>query len=483
VPARIVTEEELRALPLEWKTFGTLYTPGFRTNWGEWHMVREFYQNALDEHDEIGARALPRIELTPEGLIIKDYGRGFGVEGLLFKERKVTGDLRGTFGEGLKIACNTALRLGYDVEIESAMRSIEAVYVRRVVDTQELELYFIAKPQRPGVIGTTVLIRGYRGPTFTDRFTQFIPAPLHTRSLTIGRFAREDAILPEPPNRLYIRDIYVRDLSVSYPSRFSYNLWEVEPDPDRDAEKSTSELQAAIANLWATVTNTSLIHRFLEDARNPDRYEAQIDFTWFESLALVRESRAYWERAWLEHFGPRAVLFTGPSWAKVAEMYGYTTIEYPLGVRRFLEEAIPSDRSVSERRIEELKKPRPVPAHELTPTQRIHLEATQWLHSQLGYPRSPSIVAAEIPADPRTGEEADGLYDREENVIYIQPRVLDYMSTVIATYTHEMGHFVSGGALDGTREHVDGVQRVAALIAELLVQSPGHPIWRGVIWR
>jgi len=171
MPPRIISEDELRAIPANWKTFGTLYTPGYRTNWGNWHIIRELFQNSLDEHDELGIRAIPVIDYTPEGIVIKDYGRGFGIEGLLFKERKVTGDLRGTFGEGLKIACNAALRLGYDLQIESPMRSIEPVYVRRKLDGEELELYFIAKPQRPGVSGTTIFIKGYSGPLFLDRFT------------------------------------------------------------------------------------------------------------------------------------------------------------------------------------------------------------------------------------------------------------------------------------------------------------------------
>jgi len=482
MPARIITEDELRAIPPQWKTFGTLYTPGYRTNWGQWHLVRELFQNALDEHDELGIIATPVIDYTPEGIVIKDYGRGLGVEGLLFKERKVTGDLRGTFGEGLKIACNTALRLGYDLQIESPMRSIEAVYVRRRLDGEELELYFIAKPQKPGVIGTTISIKGYTGPLFTNRFTQFIPPPLHTRAITIGRFTRQNAILSEPPNRLYIRDIYVRDLSEVHPSRFSYNIWEIEPDPDRDAERSTSDLHRAIACLWATVDQPTLIRQFLEDTADSNRFEYHVDFDWGNARRLLMAVRPIWQNAWMELYGRNAVLRTEAGWAKVAEMYGYRPIEYPWSLTYFLGEVVPTDKSVSESRVEELKKPRPVPLDELTPDQRKHLEALQWLHSQVEFPNSPPIIIAVIPPDPRTGETARGLYSTEENTIYIQRRELDLMRDTIEVYVHEMGHFISGGAIDGTREHVDGIQRVSAIITRLLTERPSHPVWADIIW-
>jgi len=482
VAPRIISEAELRALPPQYKILGTLYTPGYRTHWGNWHIVRELYQNSLDEHDELGIRAIPVLDRVPEGIVIKDYGRGIGVEGILFKERKVTGDLRGTFGEGLKIACNAALRQDYEMQIESPIRSIEPVYVRTEVDGQELVLYFISRPQRPGIIGTTILIKGYTGPLFLDRFTQYISPPVHTRPITIGRFTRQDAILREPPNRLYIRDIYVRDLSEHAPSRFSYNLWEVEPDPDREAEKSTSELHRAIACLWASVTDTVLISQFLEDARDENRYEYGVYFGWYDALDLINEVRSSWESTWIEVYGRRAVLWTDPEMARVAEMYGYRPIAYPYTVRSLLEQAIPSDKSVSEERIEELKKPRPVPSYELTPQQAKHLEAVQWLHSQAGFFNAPDIIPAEIPPDLRTGEEAAGLYRGEENTIYIIPAVLNHMRTSVEVYIHEVGHFLSGGAVDGTREHLDGMAMASATVTKVLIENPVHPVWREVIW-
>jgi len=438
--------------------------------------------NSLDEHDELGITALPLLDRVPEGVIIRDSGRGIGVEGLLFKERKVTADLRGTFGEGLKIACNAALRRGYEIQIESPIRSIEPVYVDTEVNGRELILYFISRPQRPGITGTTILIKGYNGPLFLDRFTQFISAPVHTRPVQIGRFLRQDGILREPANRLYIRDIYVRDLSETRPSRFSYNLWEVETDPDREAEKSTSELEMAIAKLWATVTDPVLITQFLRDASNEGRYEYQVQFGWFEALDLVRRVQSSWESAWIELYGRKAVLWTDPGTARIAEMYGYQPIIYPFNVRSFLEQVVPSDESVSRERIEELKRPRPIPPDELAPQQRKHLEAIRWLHSQLGFPNSPSIIPADIPPDPRTEEKSVGLYTTEENIIYLTPSVLDYMGTTVATYIHELGHFLSHGAIDGTRAHVEGMEEASARVTKALIENPTHPVWRDVIW-
>jgi len=274
----------------------------------------------------------------------------------------------------------------------------------------------------------------------------------------------------------------VRDLSDEHPSRFSYNLWEIEPDPDRDAEKSTADLHHAIARLWATVSEPSLIRLFLVDASDPNRFEYHADFYWGDASRLLEDVKPVWEATWLEIYGRNSVLWTDSGWARAAEMYGYRIIRYPWSISEFLQRAIPSDRSVSEARIEELKKPRPTPPHELTPQQAKHLEVIQWLHSQVEFPNHPSLIVSFIPEDPRTGEIARGLYNPLDNTIYIQTTELDSMTRTIEVYVHEMGHFVSEGAMDGTREHMEGIQRVAAIITRLLTQNPSHPIWSEVIW-
>jgi len=79
--------------------------------WGDWELVREIGQNALDSTGSM------HIEIVPDGLIITDQGKGFNALNLLMGSTTKSKCERGRFGEGLKIAILSALNADYGVDI------------------------------------------------------------------------------------------------------------------------------------------------------------------------------------------------------------------------------------------------------------------------------------------------------------------------------------------------------------------------------
>lgn len=85
----VLTAAEFEALKASgWHALDTTCDISYKSHRTMWHAIREFVQNALDEHDEAGISALPALKRTPQGLLIADQGRGLGAEALLLRETK-----------------------------------------------------------------------------------------------------------------------------------------------------------------------------------------------------------------------------------------------------------------------------------------------------------------------------------------------------------------------------------------------------------
>ncbi len=207
-----------------WKVFQPGFDISYKSRWNTpWFFIREFFQNALDEHDEAGNSAIPALAMTAKGAVIEDQGRGLGAESLLLRETKGGGDLRGQFGEGLKFACISAVRQGYVPRIESPSVTIEAHSSIQTVGRIEANLLtFIYKEEQRARTGTKVIIEGYTGELYKDRFTTFLGKPIFSIYDNIGRFIRGDAIYTAPKGRLYVGDIFIKDLG--QPSEYSDNV-------------------------------------------------------------------------------------------------------------------------------------------------------------------------------------------------------------------------------------------------------------------
>lgn len=476
-----------------WRIFEPGYDLSYRSYWNTpWYIVREFYQNALDEHDEIGLfDVIPTITQEPIGLVIRDQGRGIGAESLLLRETKVNDDLRGKFGEGLKFACLAALRLGYDLTITSSEVEIRVAEHQTTFGKKTVNLLaFLWKLVEEPHIGTTVVIGGYHGSDYKDRFipllrNEYIPSSkiFEEREKQVGRFDRQNLLINDPAceNQLYVRDIYVKELSERHPSRFSYNLWNIELDPDRNNVRDAYQLVHSMCDLWAQCDNYSMICDFLQDITE-QTYEAGLSFY---SMRILPNTKDLWRKAWKKIFGTNAVLFTERNASKYAESYGYNPIEdIYKPIVDFLMDTIPTDKDVILTKAPELAKQIIlISTEELNKRLQDNVHVLEWLLKEFNlhyYPISSNISAAELPLNPETGKRAAGLWQQSEKRILIDTDYLDNFWIALEIFYHELGHAIAKGAIDYTAEHTEGIQVAARICSKIILTESDNPIWEKI---
>lgn len=449
-----------------WKDFKSPFDLTYKSHWDTpWYIIREFYQNALDEHDEANVVMPPVLKQGPEGVIIEDYGRGLGAESLLMRETKGAADLRGQFGEGLKFACLAAVRQGITPVIESGHITIEAHSFREKMGRADVNLLiFLWREARQPRTGTKVTLKGYHGELYTDRFTSYLGPPLVTFEDKLGRFTRQHAVYRHPAGRLYVGDIFIRKLERSL---FSYNLWKVRLNPDRVSEIDHLELQSAMSMPWAGIKTGQQAIELIKAVTTEDSEESNIRWSRKPEDELLRY-------AWDHLFGKKAVLYTGQLTKKLAEGYGYRVVGEGWTSRArdlFSDLEQITDEDMINTVLGELI-PKVVPINQLTPTQRQHLALMRFLVKYCPACRNVKVEAAVIPPDPRLKELVRGLCDEDKWSIYLSVDILDYLEETLGTTYHELGHWIGGSsAYDGSILHTKEVQRIAAKLSLLMRQK------------
>jgi hypothetical protein len=464
-----------------YKVLPTLFGLGYKSQWNTpWFFIREFYQNALDEHDEAKIKAIPKLERGSEGVFIEDQGRGLGAEALLMAETKAeAGDLRGRFGEGLKFACIVAVRMGYTPIIESKHGIIEAHSSMYALggSGEKPVLTFCYKAAEKARTGTRVTIKGYHGETYNDRFTTFLTGkPLATAEAgTEGRFTRKVAVYDKQATsnegRLYVGDIFIRALH-SGGSRgadegsvapYSYNLWGLPLNPDRISEVDHSDLMGALSSPWSGIGEAEAI-KLIKAVTTEDSVECGIRWDNMPEYSFIKS-------AWAKLFG-KAIVYTSGASKKMAEGYGYTVLgeNWTSQARSlFYNAGIEYDSTVVNKRVKELK-PKIRPSSSLHTNQQRHLALVRLLASKFEGWLIP-VEAADIPGDPRTDTETLGLCVHKES-IYLSPKSLLTLEDALAVTAHEVGHWTGGSqAMDGTISHTRHVQEAGAKMAILIMDN------------
>lgn len=462
-----------------WKVIQTLIGMSYKaTVWNNsWFFVREFYQNALDEHDEAGVAMPPVIEMQAEGMVIRDQGRGIGAESLLLAETKASaGDLRGQFGEGLKFACVTAVRMGYTPVFESEHGTIEAHQsVYSLGRKSEKVLTFLYKASSRSPSGTKVTVKGYHGDLYLDRFTTYLGKPLARTVVQpgkeTGRFAREWAVYNQPPGRLYVGDIYIRDI----PSKFSYNMWKIKLNPDRISTVDRESTLSGMARAWSSITDLDLMLRLVAQVVDDNTEENEINWWYY------RPSDTIVQRAWQSLFG-NAVLYTSAYAEEQAKGYRYKVVGADWGSRArdlFKRSGIATDAQVTEA-VKAKLKPTIVAVKTLPLESQRIVSALQFLAKQSrqvspeGVPiKDVPIYVATIPAELGEGGEVAGLY--KDDTVYLVPGVLYDFATALGHFYHEEGHHLGGeNARDGTTAHTKAVQQIAGEVSVIIENQVGE---------
>ena len=484
----IVTERDLDKF--HEKGYRVLYTPydlSYKSKWDdEWYIFREFWQNAADEEDLIGSGRLPDIRYVGAGVIIEDKGRGVGAEALLLREVKsASPDLRGEFGEGLKWACICALRLGYDLRISSPKADIiPRIFPTTFGSTKVRQVVFLWKNKDRVGKGTKVRIYGYQGELFTDRFFPTLYKDCsfeHIRDCVICG--------SQVKNRLYVKDIYVRDLGSDNEdrmSRFVYNLWGVDLDPDRVQVTSDWDLRYEVGRIWTLCNEVDMAKEFFL-AVTAKEWESGVIIGSHLSI-----DPAIWTAAWKEAFGVNAVIHTDHTWSNHAIDMGKKPIEdIPVSMRSALKEAgIPSDRSVVEERNTKLRNNRVViPDSALDLARLSNLEVLRWLAKGIsdycgGLPidwENIKIVAAYIP-------DVDGqgfLGVASDDTVYVSVGSLDSFFSSngsLRVLCHELAHLTENakGLPDGYKPHLTAEEVIFTAVTRFMYYSRNREEWNKV---
>ena len=477
MPVKSLTTAEFAAQKRAgWKALDTNYDLSYKSHWTMWHVIREFYQNALDEHDEAKVEAIPTITRATKGLAIRDQGRGLGAEALLLRETKSSaGDLRGRFGEGLKLACIVALREGYLLEIKSPSYRIRPILRDYEMVGKSFQIVsFMWKAEAATTVGTEIVLVGYTGPDYKERFFQFLSGPnaYKAATATYGRFLRTFHILTKPTNSLYVGDIYVRPISQTNPSPYSYSLWDVKLNPDRDAEVNSSQVQRGVSWIWIWASQ-HLIEDLLRRIKDRSGYEAK-EMLW-DYVQLMNETKnspaplIIWAAAWKKVFGSGAVIRTTDDWAKYAQSFGYHPVDLPNGLAGYLYNVIPTDeKTVKERTGGKRLWLKPLQDSQLSQSAVSLInearQITRAIEVQADLPAKVQVMAAVFDKDPQSGSIFQGLWD--EPTVYLSKTILYDYKDMLKTLLHELGHWFSRAG-DLTAEHANGIASVALLALEV----------------
>jgi len=487
-PPQVLTMDEYErdCKPKGWELLAIGPTATYRQeDWGEWEAIRDIVQNALDETERY------TWGYDARGLWIADRGAGVSVRSFLLGPAKLKPEwARGRFGEGMKLALLTFLRLGYSVQVLTAHRELWAVFVRVKTGPDEYDEQLQALWRVNGAkIGTTFHIIGYTGPAYENRFAVNLPLSLilaETPSPIVEPKIRYNQLIAAERQAassiggvIYARDIYMRNIE----SKFSYNLWGFGMAPDRHGPKNEPDLWVDMGRLWSGVSNPLLLEKFLWMVTDPPREQASetrnisMDSYSMGSepetkkryIDLIADNAVAWRTAWGRVAGPGAVIRTEPRWDGMVKHLGYTPVSLQYGVRDALSRAIMTDRALIQESQERLREAKIVPEQQLTATARAHLKLARAIADPFGIK---SVQAAVIPPASDRVRTA-GLYDHVLEEIILHLETLESARRTVDAMVHEIGHhraYKTTGDIKKAEDlqpaHSEAITAVAARVVE-----------------
>jgi hypothetical protein len=449
--------------------------------WKEWEIVREFVQNSLDSTGTVS------IEKLPDKLLITDRGKGFNAVNLLMGTTTKSECHRGRFGEGMKIACLAALNLGYEVEIFTDSMHIVPIFKTLKIEepsggTTEAEILVFRYNKIAPEGGTKVLIKGYTGDTYLDRFN------LETNKKIVLKKDMDmcedkwypSYIIDEPVKRIYVRNIYVQEITDSEtaetkPALYSYDLFAVRLSTDRNIP-NTADIDARIGYLWSMVTDQRMIEAFFKQVQD-EGFEAQAKI----SGATIKShgSKSAWVSAFKAVYGDNAFISTSENNTRLAEYnskFMKKGVKIPYSIRNSLNALdIPLDIEI----LEQIKSIRPRSPIKLEQAQYDNMQYMRDIHEKLKvyYPKLKGVYLGTM----ETMLDAEG--KARDGQIYIREDMAKTMVHMIDVYGHEATHIAYPELEDNTSAFYSKIGVVMATITKVIVQDmqkekpPAHVVW------
>ncbi len=199
-------------------------SPGYVPTWGEFEVVREILQNAIDEDEQRGHKMA--VVHDGERLFVGNTGANLRPDALLIGESdKSDRRLRGEHGEGLDLALLVAARMGRDMEVTTP----DEVWTPRIEFNDDLGAQCLVIHMRPNVprsdfVCVSLDVSATSWAKLRQRFT-FISPP-------------EDAVVTDKGTLILdldrLGDIYVKGIWVTRRPEFPFGIDLPDVGLDRD---------------------------------------------------------------------------------------------------------------------------------------------------------------------------------------------------------------------------------------------------------
>jgi len=435
--------------------------------------LREYYQNFLDEMEEVTGKPIFYWKQNDMGTWIWDYGRGvipenwFGRPGKPEEVRRLKPFwARGRYGQGMKYGSMAILCEGYNIFMWSKKNnSFYSIFLApytwmgvRVTCLQVAGTTGIESPI-PGA-GTVVLIYRYRGPMYLDMLAIPEINPdikiIYEAWFTEDGISKPHRIIEEEEHKLYCRNILVGKISEVYEgakSNYSYDLWWIDLEPTRRRVDMWS-VGRTLGQLLSVCDKKEVWEKILRSMHNRSYIETHAVFE--PALATDSVKKAVKEAVDKYTDGRTLVILKGLEVLLIRQLeyLGYKTAVpvnrsladflIRIGAAKSVDEVIEAHRGEI-RLYEEIPfEQLPMVAQKRLIMCRLFAESVANLlarkYAKVVNP--PEVSVAEIPRV----EAARGLgsYVKSERKIYIDAYHILYapLDKIICTMYHELAHFV-----------------------------------------
>lgn len=229
-----------------------------RRRWNEFLAFREIIQNGMDaSHEAVGYdRMVVELKKDKLGTWVKDNGKGITYKAFILGGEEKPCEMRGSYGEGLKISLIWFTTKGYPVYLFTKGAIVFSCYYSMIADA----LVVVFGESVHDTLGTKALILGYDLPPETYEKMYYKAAKLKPVCKMSYSTRKCPVDMPNtvlyPGGSLYVRDIYVNEIKemIGKPAWFSYNLWWAELEPNRVMVNSAWNLSKEVGHVLGGCT-------------------------------------------------------------------------------------------------------------------------------------------------------------------------------------------------------------------------------------
>jgi len=417
------------------RLLGTAISPEYIKSWDIPMAIRELLQNLLDTKREFGASGAARYNKQRGLAELKDNGPGLELRHLALGISEKGVDSVGQFGEGLKLALLLFAREGRFIEVRSKDYRLAPVIRPSEFGTETL--FFEVEEMGSSVQGTTVRFRCSQEELNVGKAyfpTEFIVSQEHKVNWVL-----KDKI-SLPGGRIFINGSMVANIPDSL---FSYHLF------GEDAKK--------ISNRDRSIVDHTLLRGFIMDKITGAGDD--IPVFWYqkclEEISLENGNRHLFERdispyrltenlckAFFKVFGSKAVVSLGDAHKdQLAARLGFRPVYIPSYDWRW---ALSNGDLPT---VQALLKEKPLSAltekADLFEYQKdVLVRAIELVEKHYHAPVEPLVVVKSL--DEAIAEGVRGVYNKQEDTIYVIQYVLESLEVAVEVILHETVHKKSG---------------------------------------